>query len=107
VSTRNHADALNSFYRIPTPTMTSLRGGMAGINEPRVIKVVPECAKCGKRWPKPYRLEVPTLKAVAGLLIPQRLPDVHDWKIMEQIMVSVCNTAVVVGKSATAERHST
>lgn len=89
---RLYFDATNSFFRFRTLRDITLRSGLA--DTAWVFATTPQCAKCGKDWPAPYRIKIPKMQMLRGFAIPQAMPFPDDAKIVEQAMAVVCNLAV-------------
>jgi hypothetical protein len=89
---RIKADALNAFYRIPTPENAPLR---AGLGDMLRFKTYPICARCDRQFPKQYPLILQIPKFVQGPGgILTRGPGITDERVMEEFMVNACNKAV-------------
>lgn len=89
---RVYFDAKNSFYKFKTMQDITLRCGLA--DTAWVFATMPECVKCGKTWPAPYRINIPKSRIVSGIEVLEQMPLPEDARIVEQAMTVICNAAV-------------
>ena len=85
---RPYADAMNTFWRLPTPSNAPLRAGLPDMLR---FRTHPICQKCGKQWPsdKPLIIQIPKWVDAGGVLVPG--PGINDQKVIEQMMVIANN----------------